>query len=437
MFLRSSLFFVCLSASIAAAACSSTSTPGGATPADAGVTEAGPTAAGSTYALRYTTAPSQETHWCEYKKMPKSATGEVLVAGVAWSWKAAHHWGLYRLVESAPVAELPLDTPFDCFAPAGAMKYAQFSSAFLQGEPTGTIAFPATTAFPFKSEEVVLFQTHAINTTASPTSTQLDVTMTIADPASVKDRLGLVQFYDPYIVVPAHTDAVAQMRCKVPQDITLVRTTTHEHSRGTKVETFLDGADGTPSTTPLLTSTNWDLPLIKNDPVKVGKGQYLRTVCHYTGDEHPMVVQGQFKGDKEMCMTIAYYYPVVEARKQALFENCIQNPVLTPQGELEGFGDGFGTGSATCGTTLTCVQNVLGKDPTEAPNPHDGQIDVGPNFQKCIVDSCASASSPLFGMLDCVQKSCKTECADPATCQTCVLAKCLDAYSACSSHTCP
>ena len=417
------------------AACSSSkSSPS--SPDDAGSPDAGPAA--SAYSLKYTTPPAQETHWCEYKKMPKSTGGDLLVSGVSWSWKAAHHWALYRLVPTAPVATLPLDTPFDCFNPAGAMQYAQFSSAFLQGEPTGTIDFPAGTAFPFGSEDVVLFQTHSINTGSAPADVELDVSFKVADAASVQNRLGLIQFYDPYIVVPAHTDAVAQMRCKVPQDITLVRSTTHEHVRGTKVESFLDGADGAPAATPFLSSTNWDLPVISNDLIKVTSGQYVRTVCHYTGDDHPMVVQGQYKADKEMCMTIAYYYPVVtDPQEQALFENCVQNPLLSPKGEVPSFGDSFGTGGATCQTTLTCVQNVLGKDPTEAPNPHDGQIDVGPNFQKCIVDSCASASTPLFKMLNCVRAQCAAECADPAKCQPCVIDKCSAEFSACSSHTCP
>jgi Copper type II ascorbate-dependent monooxygenase, C-terminal domain len=254
----------------------------------------------------------------------------------------------------------------------------------------------------------------------------------------VKDRLGLIQFYDPYIVVPAHADAVAQMRCKVPADITLVRSTTHEHLRGTKVESFLDAVDGTPAATPFLTSTNWDQPDIRTDEIKVGSGQYIRTVCHYTGDEHPMVVQGQYKGDKEMCMTIAYYYPVIaDPQQQALFENCIQTPLLTSKGVVASYGDSYGTGTAACQASLTCVQGVLGKDATEAPNPHDGQIDVGPNFQKCIVDSCASASTPLFTMLNCVRANCKTECADPSKCQPCVIDKCSSELTACQAHTCP
>jgi hypothetical protein len=392
---------------------------------------------GAPYALKYTTAPGQETHWCEYRRLPKSASGEVLVSGVSWSWKAAHHWGLYRLQPNAPVDQLPLNQPFDCFAPAGAMQYAQFSTAFLQGEAAGDIQFPAGTAFPFHSEEVVLFQTHSVNASDAPAEVSVDVDFRVAEAGTVQNKLGLIQFYDPYIYVPAHADAMAQMRCKVPQDITLVRSTTHQHTRGVKVETFLDAADGTAAAAPFVESSSWDTPPVLSDPVAVSKGQYIRTVCHYRGDDHNPVVQGQYKADSEMCMTIAYYYPVVEGQSGALFENCIQNPLLTPGGDVESYGDSFGVGKVACFDTLSCVQSVLGANPAEAPNAHDGQIDVGPNFQKCIVDSCPSASEPLFKMLNCVQSRCTKECMDPSTCQSCAIAHCLPEASACMAHACP
>ncbi len=389
------------------------------------------------FALKYTTAAGQETHWCEYKKLPKSASGEVLVSGAKWSWKNAHHWAIYRLQPGTPIADLPLDKPFDCFNPLGAMKYAQFSSAFLQAEPSGETSFPAGTAFPFASDEIVILQTHAINTTAAPIDISVDLQLKVSDAAAVQNKLGLIQFYDPYIYVPAHAAATAQMRCKIPQDITLVRTTTHFHMRGARVDSFLDASDGTRATSPFVSSTSWALPPVLDAPVKVPQGSYIRTVCQYQGDDSNPAVQGQYKGDKEMCMTIAYYYPVVEGPAQGLFENCVQNPLTTPDGkELAGFGDSFGTGSVGCFDTLSCVQKVLGANPSEAPNPHDGQIDVGPNFQKCIVDSCPSASTPLFRATNCIGTKCAQDCSDPQKCQSCVIANCGAEVGVCMAQKC-
>ena len=63
--------------------------------------------------LKYSTEPGKETHWCEYKKLPASPSGEVLVGGAKWNWVNAHHWAVYRLLPNAPLAQLPLDKPFD------------------------------------------------------------------------------------------------------------------------------------------------------------------------------------------------------------------------------------------------------------------------------------------------------------------------------------
>jgi hypothetical protein len=388
--------------------------------------------------LHYTTQPGQETHWCEYKKLPASPTGEVLIGGAKWSWQNAHHWALYRVLPNAPLAELALDQPFDCFAPLGAMKWAQPASALLQAEPTGETAFPDGTAFPFKSEEIVIVQTHSINTTTKPIDVTLNLQLKVRDAGAVENKLGLIQFYDPYIYVPAHTAATAQMRCKIPQDMTLVRTTTHFHTRGVKLDSFIDGPDGTPNATPFMTSTNWANPPTSDVPVKIAAGSYLRTVCNYMGDDTSPAVQGQQKGNTEMCMTIAYYYPAVDPKIQGAFENCVPSPIVFGGQVVEGFGDSYGTGKATCMDTLGCVQNVLGANPMEAPNPHDGQIDVGPNFQKCIVDSCPSASAPLFRTSACIQTKCKDACggADPSKCMDCVTASCGPEIGACLAHTC-
>jgi hypothetical protein len=391
---------------------------------------------GVQFAVKYRTEPGAETHWCEYKQLPPGAGGEVLVSGARWSWQNAHHWAMYRLVPDAPLAELPLDEPFDCFEP-GAMQYAQISTALLQAEPKGEVRFPEGTAFPFQPEEIVLLQTHSLNGSSAPIEVTLDLELTVSDASSVENTLGLIQFYDPYIYVPAHAEATAQMRCKVPQDITLIRSTTHVHERGVRVDSYLDAPDGRPASSPFLSSTDWHSPTVLDTPVKVPQGSYVRTVCTYQGDDTNPTVQGQTKGQDEMCMTAAYYYPVVEGPARGLFENCIQTPFLTPDGQqIEAFGDGYGTGAASCFDTLMCVKGVLAANPNEAPNPGDGQITVGPNFQKCIVDSCPGVSTALFKTTNCVQAKCQEQCVDPAGCQACVTASCGPEFGACLAATC-
>jgi hypothetical protein len=404
---------------LVSAACSSS-------PETTGGTGGAPSASASAkYSFAFITAPGQETHWCQYVKLPKGDGAEVLVTGYQWSWADMHHWALYRTTSDLP-ADVSFDQPFDCFAPGG-MKYAEPASLVLAGGATGDQTFPAGAGFGFKSEEVVIVQAHTLNTTMAETHPTLDVTLALGDAASVKNRVGLIQFYDPYIVVPAHTEAKAQMRCGVPQDMTVLFATTHEHTRGTGVQVFLDGPDGTAGAAPIVETKDWQHPTVSKDVLQVKAGSHFRTVCNYLGDDHD-VIQGQDKQDNEMCMFIGYYYPVVAAEKGGVaFENCIQTPIPG------GVGDGYGTGVKTCSESLACIQAC---PPGDAPSPGDGRIDVGKCWQTCLVDSCTAASAPLNDLGYCVQTKCATACAPGGDCPTCVVSNCASQYGACQGGGC-
>jgi hypothetical protein len=418
-----------LAVSLAVAACSSSSSPppSGAPPGDGG-TGADvfvPTGPGA-YTLSFTTDPGQETHWCQYVRLPKGTTNEVMLTGYRWRWEAMHHWALYRTTPDLP-QDVRTDQPFDCFAPGGG-KYMQPAALTLEGDPEGHITYGEGLGFALKSEEIVVVQVHTVNATQAPIKPTLALQLDLADPSSVPNRLGLIQFYDPYIFVPPHAPATAQMRCKIPRDVTVVRRSTHEHMRGVSVDVFLDSPSGPPSTTPIVSSTDWQHPPILRDALQLPKDSYVRTICKYQGDER-QVIQGQDKLDNEMCMFIGYYYPAIPVQEGApFFENCVQD------GVPGGVGDAYGTGVKTCGETLSCVQAC---PKGEAPNPHDNRIDVGPCWQKCMVDSCPAASRPFDAFGACFQKSCASDCAVSAdACTSCVTSKCINEYSACQGARC-
>ncbi|MEP7122549.1 MAG: hypothetical protein ABJE95_16625 [Byssovorax sp.] len=366
----------------------------------------------------YTTPPGQEKHWCQYVKVPHTDSGEVFLTGHSTKWGV----GIHHVQVSHTTPDLPagVDTtkPFDCFA-AGASKYVG-TSLFLDQEELDS-DFPAGTGYALKSDEVIVILVHTVNVTTSDAPITLGVDLKLGDASTIKNRLGLIQFYDPYIYVPAHAAASATMRCKIPSDMTVFQTTTHFHTRGLDAAAFVDAADGTPGKTPIVESTSWEHPSAVAAPLDLKAGSYVRTTCKYKGDAAD-TIQGADKLDNEMCMFIAYYYPTVAPDQQVLFENCAQ-------------GDEYGSGTATCGDTLSCIQKC---PPTDAPHYHDGQIDVGSCFQKCIVGSCPSATTPFQAMNGCIQQNCAAECGmGGPDCPTCIGTKCGKETGACTSHTCP
>jgi hypothetical protein len=399
-------------------ACSSSTDPG------SGAGGAAPSAEAESYAFSFTTPPGEETHWCQYTRLPEGKGSGVSVTGYTWSWENMHHWALYRTTADLP-KDVKLDQPFDCFQP-DAMKYAEPASLVLAGGATGEQLFPEGTGFAFKSSEVVIVQAHTVNTSSSDVTAKLSMTLNVADPASVPMPLGLIQFYDPYIVVPALSPAKAAMRCAIPQDMTILFGTTHEHTRGTGVQVFLDPAGGARAEKPFLESTSWEHPTVLASPMEVKKGAHIRTSCDYLGDKND-VFQGQNKVNSEMCMFIGYYYPALDPKADGpAFENCIQEPIPG------GVGDEFGTGTKTCAESLTCIQSC---PPGDAPRPGDGRIDVGECWQRCLVDSCAPASAKLNALGFCVGQKCAAECSG-GDCASCVVSKCGSEYSGCQSQGC-
>ncbi|HEV8151304.1 MAG TPA: hypothetical protein VGP78_00160, partial [Solirubrobacteraceae bacterium] len=349
------------------------------------------------HTFQYATPPGQETHWCQYLRLPRTDAAEQMLTGYRWSWSGLHHWSLYRTVADLPVSDLDFDHPFDCFQP-GAMKYAAPASILIIGAQSGERTFPPGMGFALHSEEVVLVQAHTINASTTVQNPTLEVGLELAAPDQVSTRLGLIQFYDPYIVVPALTDARAQMRCRFPSDLTILGATTHQHVRGTGVSVYLDGPDGQPAATPAVQSWSWDHPTVLESELQVQAGSHARTICSYRGDDRALVVQGQDKLDDEMCMFIGFYYPAIAPEDGgAGFENCLQTPLPG------GVGDGFGGGAKSCADTLACVRSC---PPTDAPRPGEGRIDVGACWQSCVVDSCAGASAPLDALLYCVRQQC-------------------------------
>jgi hypothetical protein len=306
-----------------------------------------------------------------------------------------------------------LNDPVDCFT-SGISAYAG-SALFIDQSGAESLAFPEGTALPFASGEILMLQLHTINTSASPIDTQLDVTLEMTDATEVK-KLGLIQFYNPFIYVPPMGSSSAHLRCSIPEEITLLNATTHFHLRGTNEEVFvqLPGQDELP----LVQSSDWEHPNQWTGPMTLPAGSSVRFQCDYQNPDPRPYVQGQEKGDNEMCMVIGFYHPVLDDA----FEGCFT-------------GTDVGTGTKTCAETQACTQAC---PPGDAPRPNGTlAIDVGACFQQCVVEACPSASNMFQQLGGCVQQNCAADCATGGPeCGACVSTRCGAELGGCMANTC-
>jgi hypothetical protein len=203
----------------------------------------------ASFELKFRTEPGQETHWCQYIRLPKGVSDEVMLTGYRWKMAEMHHWTIYRTTPDIP-EDVPTDQPFDCFEP-GATKYMQAAALTQEFMPESEMAFAEGAGFALESGGLAVFQAHTVNATAEPIEPTISFELNFADPSEVPNRLGLIQFYDPYIVVPPHAEATARMRCEIPRDLTLIRRWGHMHMHGVEANVFLDPPGGPSGTTPI------------------------------------------------------------------------------------------------------------------------------------------------------------------------------------------
>ena len=363
------------------------------------------------FQMKETVAPGQEVFKCQLVSLPN--VNAWMVHGEHDYTPGSHHMLLFTTdYTSIPTGADQVQT---CYEGASANVMSHVRGLMYGAQtPTGSEDFPPSVGLVTSPNQILLFQVHYINATPAPINAEVNVHLTLDSGNDVLTNAGVMFFYDPFIDVPAGAKAKASMRCLIPRDITLLSAQSHYHARGVGYSAFLD-ADAThlaPSA--FYTSGSWSSPALMTMNTPIKGGSRVRFECEYDNSSGTQeYFQGPSAATNEMCMFIGTYYPDLGA----LDDFCEAGP------------DMFGTGSATCGDTLSCF-SACGKISTS-------QLSA-PCVQKCMVQSCPTASAPLVPLLKCVNSSCSSQCMDTSSgaCKACLQSSCGSTYATCSSHVC-
>jgi hypothetical protein len=414
---------VSLAALTAVAACSSSSSspaaPGSSGGGDGGGSDAGSFTVAS-FQMQKTVPAGGEMFLCQYVQLP-DVSGFMVAAKHDYT-PGSHHVLLY----TSDLAAIPAgrDQPTDCWAGSSGNVMSHARGAIYGGQtPTGEEQMPAGVGLPTTPNQVLVFQVHYLNAGATDLDATVNVDLTLdTNAADVSQRAGVIFFYDPFIDVPAGATAKATMRCPIPSDITLLYASSHYHARGVGYGAYVDTAPDQLGTTPFYTSTSWSSPDNAQLALPVKGGSLLRFECDYDNSSGTQeYFAGQSAQTNEMCMLIGTYYPEMGQ----LSDLCMQGP------------DMFGSGSATCSTTMACMQACGGTLTLGLSGGLTGG--ASPCQQTCMVQSCPTATGPLIAFGQCVKSSCAAACQDAssAACTSCVATNCATQYGACQAQTCP
>jgi hypothetical protein len=359
---------------------------------------------------------------CQYVQLP--AAQAWLVAAQHNYTPGSHHMLLYTTALTAiPAGGGQVQ---DCYEGTGNNIMSDARGVLYGGQtPTGSETYPAGIGLPTVASEVLIFQVHYLNASASALDATVNVDLTFdTNAADITTQAGTIFFYDPFIDVPSGATAKASMRCLIPSGITLLYASSHYHARGVGYGAYIDPAVDQLGATPFYTSNSWSSPTNAQLTMPIAAGSRLRFECDYDNSAGTQAYYaGQSAQDNEMCMFIGTYYP--EMGQSA--DYCQAGP------------DMFGTGTAACGATLGCFQACGGKISLGGKGGGGGlQVAVPDCEQACMVESCPTASAPLVTFTDCMQASCKSQCSDPTAsgCASCIASSCATQYEACESHTC-
>lgn len=363
------------------------------------------------YHMEETVAAGQEIFKCQLVRLPDLAGW--LVSGNHDYTPGSHHLLLYTTdFTSIPAGE---DQVQDCYEGTDASIMSHVRGILYGGQtPTGSMQLPSGIGLQTTASQILLFQVHYLNAGSAALDAKVNVNLTIDSGTDITTNAGILFFYDPFIDVPVGAKATAQMRCLIPNDITLLSAQSHYHARGVGYAAYLDKTAASPATQPFYTSASWTSPPQQTMSAAVSAGTRLRFECDYDNSSGTQAYfQGPSAQTNEMCMFIGLYYPDMGA----LADNCETGP------------DMFGSGASTCDATLSCLASCGSVDLSQSASPC---------VQACMVDSCPSATAPLVPILECIGSSCSTQCQTAGTtCNDCIAQQCASQYAACKSTTCP
>jgi len=382
-----------------------------------GGADSGPPLTVVNFQMAETVPAGGEIFDCQYVQLPNVT--EWLVSAKHDYTPGSHHLLLYTTALTTIPAGGSQVT--DCYEGTGNNIMANATGVLYGGQtPTGSETYPPGIGLPTAANEVLIFQVHYLNASASDLQAQVNVDLSF-DPnaADITTQAGNIFFYDPFIDVPSGATASAAMRCVIPSNITLLYASSHYHSRGVGYDAYIDPAVDQLGTTPFYTSTSWSSPDNAQLNMPIAAGSRIRFECDYDNSAGTQdFYAGQSAQTNEMCMFIGTYYP--EMGKGADF--CTTAP------------DMFGTGTGDCSSMLTCMQSCGGNLTLGGGL----QVSAPDCEQACFVQSCPTASAPFMAFGTCLQTSCSSDCSDATSsaCSTCVAANCASQYETCQAHTC-
>jgi hypothetical protein len=352
-----------------------------------------------------------ETEHCKFVKAPPE--GLLVNRDEVKFTEGSHHFLLYL----TPYEDIPtqnergetIDTSdvFDCSEGAtNGWRVTNLVGGSQNATGESIVDFPPDVAMTVPGNAVLLMNAHYINASDQPIDPEVRINLYTIPASQKKYEGGLLFWFDIFIKMLGKSQATAEMRCELPDDVTITNAQSHMHRRGVGYAAELIDPAGAETT--IYENDAWEGVAVKkfDDGLSVTGGSSIRFHCDYQNPNDATIYQGPRSTD-EMCMFIASYYPATP--KTSLCSSDASDPTGTNYLGAEWSGQG----DKTCAATLQCVAAidqgadfygflhaltdcVVDSDPAKRKEVSDGvrcllthadpQAECGPEIQACLAN---------------------------------------------------
>jgi hypothetical protein len=185
--------------------------------------------------------------------------------------------------------------------------------------PNDSLTFPPGVAALVPGADGFRIQAHYLNTTADTITAKVELTFHLATPGSVMNEAAVLFVIDPKINIAPSSTAVVSDDCTLPQDMSIIRASSHMHEHGTAFDATIAG------TTVFQTSTWNDPKPALYDPAMVfHAGDPLHFACTFQNNTTSTLTFGESALTNEMCIFLASFYPAPAGQATIDASNCVK-----------------------------------------------------------------------------------------------------------------
>jgi hypothetical protein len=299
-------------------------------PADAGIAFKPSGLPDVTFTMDLNVPAGVEFLKCIYAAVPSNRGVIAVPSAESHYTPGSHHMLAYRTdLTSIPSSQTGV---FDCedgsFSQDGSWMQHNRGSYYEAQQPDSRRDLPEGVAHKFQPGEVVIIQSHYVNTTAKDIAAHIVFTLHTMDPAMVKYEASTILWSNLNINIAPHSKARVTMTCPIMADMIPALLWSHMHSRAVNFVATTDDSAAAAALGTLYTEKDWSEPQPReypsNPPVTLHAGTNVTFSCDYQNDTDATFTYGNSAQTNEMCILHGMYYPKAEMGQGCFGGNATQ-----------------------------------------------------------------------------------------------------------------